>query len=235
MGSRAEEEFVAPNAQRVARRALIMSAMICRAFIDDDEEQSEFAESIKTWVNRSGLIPELEPEEKKILDAPLGVMTRQERISWTWRSEGLIVLAWALGRVDYPPHDECIDPEIVAETLGFLSNDSRAFVKSAQLLDEDQVIDQCEKIFAVHWRLRQFSVDRRAINFPKVANEAWFGPIDIRPLRLIDRDLAIGGVSIAKAPAEAVKKCESIARERHCGANWLVGYHAIYSEVDPAL
>src|SRR5579862_2763402 len=143
MGARAEEEFVAPDAQRVARRALIISAMICRAFVDDDPEQNEFSESIRAWVNRTGLIPELEPEEKKILYSPPGSMTRQQRINWTWRSEGLVVLAWALGLVDFPPHDECIDPEVVAGALGFLSNDARGFIKSARLLDEDQLIDQC--------------------------------------------------------------------------------------------
>jgi hypothetical protein len=53
-------------------------------------------------------------------------------------------------------------------------------------------------------------------------------------LRFIDGDLAIGNRRIADASPEEIKKCTSIATERHIAAYWLQGSDETYSKVIPA-
>jgi hypothetical protein len=45
-------------------------------------------------------------------------------------------------------------------------------------------------------------------------------------------DLAIGDRPITEADPAEVRRCQSIAMERHQAANWLLGDAEIYSEAD---
>lgn len=70
------------------------------------------------------------------------------------------------------------------------------------------------------------------MDFDAFARTAWFGPLNIDGIALANSDLSIGGVSIAQAPEDQIRMATSTAMERHRAFNWLLGYDAIYSEVD---
>lgn len=79
-----------------------------------------------------------------------------------------------------------------------------------------------ERLFSIHWRLVDWRVSPKAIDFAEVARRSTFGLVTDDAM-LLDGDLAIVGSPIAKAPRDAIGMTESIARERHQAGNWLVG------------
>jgi len=88
------------------------------------------------------------------------------------------------------------------------------------------------RYFAAHWRLRQFSLDHKSINFSRFAARAWFGPLRVSNLQLAEGDLSIGGQPISQATPDELRICASTVQERHQAANWVRGYDPEYSEVD---
>jgi hypothetical protein len=111
----------APTVERVARRALVLTAVGARALL---EQKGTVIGSPKTtswnplnwfakrenqrrelleWINLVGIGEELEPGEWEVLERPIGRLESQQQIDSTWRLEGLVVLAWALGRFELPP------------------------------------------------------------------------------------------------------------------------------------
>ena len=90
-----------PNAARVVRRALVLACVSCRGMIDRDanlEYAVRLNQALSEWLRTMGLEPELEPDEAALLRSPLGSLAPQQRVDAGWRSEGMYVLAWALGR-----------------------------------------------------------------------------------------------------------------------------------------
>jgi hypothetical protein len=149
-------------------------------------------------------------------------------VNASWRSEGLCVLAWALGAIEMPSHDAQIDPAEVSRKIGFLGVPA----SEARLRSVEQVERMGERLFAIHWRLREFSLRRQAMDFVEFSKNNWFCKFDVGPIAVAENDLAIGGVAIAKAPSDAVGMCQSIAMERHKAINWILGQQTLYSEVD---
>lgn len=224
-----------PSAARVLARASCLSAVVCRSFIDPSagEEQFEALNArITPWLAQSGAASELEPWEARALALPLGSLDTRTRIDGTWASEGLAVLAWALTRHDLPPHDVSVDPQSLTDALGFLQTPDPATATPPMLRPAADIEAAGERAFILHWRLRDFSLAPRHMDFADFAATAWFGPFDIAGIPLADGDLAIGGTPIAHADPDRLRQAFSIAQERHKAFNWLRGYHDLYSEVD---
>ncbi len=227
------EELKPPSPQRVAKRALILSAVVCRAFLEIERGTKEFLLEVIDWLKRQNLWEEAEPTERKMLQMPLGTLTSQETVNGTWRAEGLVVLAWALQRSDLPPHDQLSQPRAVADSLGFLSDTSPEVLAAPTLRSSTELSKFSEVMFSLHWRLRNFAhIESKKMDFAKFAKEAWFGPLTIDGLPLINGDLAICGKEIGRALSEDLQKCQSITMDRHQAANWLIGMDETYSEVD---
>lgn len=230
-----ESKLIPPNPKRVAKRALVMATVIHRAFMEPYSTEPEVKDQCQralTWLAQLHLSDELELEEKQILDTPLGQLSSRQAIRSTWRTEGLVVLAWALNRFDKLPYDELADPKAVSDSLYFLRDEAESLLTTPQLRAKDELEQYAEQMFALHWRLREFSLNPRKIDFRQVAKETWFGPLEVSELRFIDDDLAVGDTEISKASEEEIWTCVSIASERHQAANWLIGSQEIYSEVD---
>jgi hypothetical protein len=184
-------------------------------------------------VEAAGIGDELEPEEWKVLQRPVGKLQQQDAINTAWRFEGLVVLAWALGRFEMPSQDELVDPWPLLDSVGFLKEDqARNLLAEPQLRLAEELARMRELIFALHWRMRDFSIRPEACDFVQVGNQPWMGHEGISQLRLIDGDLAIGDGPIARASADDISRTQSAAQERHLAINWLHGDAAIYSETD---
>lgn len=224
-----------PSALRVAQRALVLASVACRAFIDDsggEEWGPKLHRDLKAWIPRTGLRDECEEWELALLEAPLGKLDPKDRVNASWMSEGMAVLSWALGKSDLPPHDETADPKAVADGLGFLKESAGGLLASPRLRSEAELGEMEERMFAVHWRLREFSLTRKPVDLRKVAGNPWMGETGVRQLPLIGGDLSIRGVRISDAGEKDWRGCLSIALERHRAANWLAGFCPVYSDVD---
>lgn len=225
------------GAERVARRACALAAVTGRASLERQDPHDSGVEQtrqrILRWVDEIGIGDELEPDEWKLLQLPLGAPPQHDTVNATWRLEGLGVLLWALGRYELPPHDE---PANVAEMLPLLgvpdAAHSREFIQRAALRPAAELEKLRERLFAIHWRVTDWRLRPRTMDFANFAKTAWFGPLDLEGVSLAENDLAIGGLPISRAAASVVAAATSAAMERHLAINWLHAAGDRYSQTD---
>ena len=230
-----DSEFVPPTPDRVCWRAFVLASITCRASL---EEAPQHPDAICTygrlqeWIVDEDLRQEFEAQEWDGVIAPLGALKRRDRIDMSWRTEGLVVLAWALQRSELPPHDRQADGPSVGDAIGFFEEDAVGkLIADSWQRSEDELGWLVEMTLAVHWRLRQYSLHPEPIDFVDFAEKCQWAEMPIADLPTIDRDLALRGKPICNAPESLLSECTSIARERQQAANWLAGYHEQYSEV----
>jgi hypothetical protein len=262
-GSSPGGERAPPSPGRVLARARVLAALVGRATLEQEVAEGEYTarenervrRNVLRWIKKSGLKRELEPEESEFLSIPVGRAREQSVIDAGWRCEGLAVLIWALERFELPRYDEGSVEVVPAEKIGFLSSIAEADLAAAPvLIPASEITGLARHITIVSWRLTQFRAGRDSELYP-CANQQYPGrtgiqePMDfagylrahpsfkeywLDGLRFIDGDLAIGDRSIADASRAEIKKCTSIATERHVAAYWLQGSDETYSKVIPA-
>jgi hypothetical protein len=232
----AEEGAEAPSAERVARRALALTALSARGLMEYDAGEAAVDvahRDLLSWVEEAGFADELEAQEAEVLRRPLGGLDPQAATNATWATEALCVLAWALGRFDLPPHGEQVEPHQVWKAMRMMdAGGARALVAEAVLRPRDEIRTARERLFALHWRLRDYSLRPGVMDFAEFARTAWFGPLDITGVELADGDLSIEGTRIDRASPKALGSAYSVVMERHRAANWLWDGPALYSEAD---
>jgi hypothetical protein len=227
-----------PTPDRVARRALALTAVTARAILEQDTANPEAPgtyQDLLAWVKDVGIDDEFEPDEWEVLQRPLGKLEPRQQINSTWRLEGLVVLAWALGRFEIPPHDELVQLNPLWRSLGLLdAAAARELLADPTLRPREEIGTLRNRLFALHWRLRNFRINPGVMDFAEYARTCWFGPLDISGLPLVDGDLAIRGERIDRAPPDAFGSAHSTAQERHQAANWLWEGPQRYSEASVA-
>jgi hypothetical protein len=228
-----DDEPVPPTPERVLARGYTLAAVAMRAFLDDapSDVAGEKLGGLRRWVQASGLADELEPGERQLLDTPHRALPRRWRTDASWRSEGLVVLAWALHASELPDHETQCDPQAVSQALGFLQPVRPSLVSPPRLRSAGELEWMQHRLLAIHWRFRELSLSRGAVDMASFARRSWFGGFDLTGIPLVDGDLAISGLAITKAEPSRVARCSSIAMERHGAINWLLGDHRLYSEV----
>ena len=227
-------EWNPPSPERVARRALVLSAVVCRSGIEGDSKDPNaeaFRRTVLDWLEKLELLSELEPNEAEFLKKPLGLLDRRQVMDASWRTEGLAVLTWALGRYDLPAYDSQADGPIAGYALGFLSDSKETVLERPQLRSLKEMELLSESLFSAHWRLKQFSLDQKPMDFQEFARTAWFGPLSLERLRLRERDLEIKDKALSAATEQAWREVMSIVQERHQAILWLQGQDELYSRV----
>jgi hypothetical protein len=225
---------IAPSAERVAARALVLSAIVCRSAIEGDAgnpNAEAFRADVLSWIRGIGLAEEVESNELVLFECGLGELSNRQRIDASWRAEGLAVLAWALRRCELPVYDKRADPYPIAQALGFREIRRDTILAVPALRPPEEISNLADTLFTLHWRMRQYSLDRKPMKFAEFANTAWFGPLSLAGVRLVSDDLEVRGVPVWDASEEDWREVLSIARERQQAANWLIGQESIYSEV----
>lgn len=236
--ARAAGDAHPPSPERIARRACALAAVTGRALLEQEDFKQdpgieETRRAILLWVEEIGIGEELEPDEWKVLQLPLGRLPGQDLINATWRLEGLGVLAWALNRFEVPPHDELVNPGKLLPSVGILRGDrAMALLAEPALRPMEDLERMSGRLLGIHWRLRDWSIRPEKMDFLAFSKECWFGSFDITGIRLIDNELAIGENSIDKAHKDLVSAAHSAALERHLAINWILGDSEVYSDTD---
>jgi hypothetical protein len=223
-----------PDAFRVAQRAMVLASCACRASLEassKDRGARRMHDDLQKWVVDIGVRDEFEDCEWNSVVAPLGSLDRRTHLNLSWRTEGLVVLAWSLGRADLPPYDEEADGPSVGDTIGFLDDSARDLLLSPRLRPAADLEWIANLTVAVHWRLRKLSLDPKAMDFCAFAHSVEWAEFPVDDLKFLDRDLALRGTPIAQASRTVIDCCSSIIRERQQAANWLRGDQELYSEV----
>jgi hypothetical protein len=228
----------APPAERVARRALALTAVTARAILEQDTANPKALgtyQDLLAWVGEIGIDDEFEPDEWEVLQRPLGKLDQRMQTNSTWRLEGLVVLAWALGRFEIPPHDQLVSLNPLWRSLGLLDADAaKALLANRTLRPRPEIGALRNRLFALHWRLRNFHVNPGVMDFAAYARTCWFGPLDVTGLPLVEGDLGLRGARIDRAPSDVFSSAHSAAQERHKAANWLWEGPERYSQASVA-
>ena len=153
----------------------------------------------------------------------------------TWRLEGLVVLAWALRKSEIPPHDQLVNMNPLWKNLGLFDAEAAAKLLASPVLRAREEIGTLRsRLFALHWRLRNFRLRPQVMDFADFAKTCWFGPLDLNGLPLVKGDLALNRKRLDKASADVFSSAHSAAHERHQAVNWLWEGPEDYSEASVA-
>lgn len=227
-----------PSAARVARRAVALGIVTMRAILEQEAGEPSAGETHRhliDWLREVHLEDELEPDESEVVHRRVGRLGSQQQINATWRLEGLVVLAWSLGRFEIPPHDQLVDTNALWESLGIFETDvANALMANPVLRTREEINTLRNRLFAIHWRLRNFGLRPQVMDFSEYARTCSFGPLDLTGLPLVKGDLAINGKRLDRAPKELLGTARSAAQERHQAANWLLEGPERYSDASTA-
>ena len=219
---------------RAVRRSFVLAALVCRGNIEVGAGQPE-AEDVHnrllTWLTELDLWQYVEPAEKTLLQAPLGKLKREEMIQATWQAEGLAVLAWAWKELEFPRHDQKVDPYAVAEAVWFLNEDAGENIHTASLRSAQRRNAARELLYAIHCRLRDYLRNGERTDFIGWVEQKWLDLLGLNSSDLIaGGDLAIDGRPIGEVGTERVQEVSWITHQRHQAIIWLVERYPSYSE-----
>lgn len=224
-----------PTPARVARRALALAMVTFRGVVEVDAVDPgavELWREARAWCGELGLDDELEPDERRIIAAPIGSLPMQRTIEVTWRAEGLVVLAYALGVVELPGLVEKCDPAAVANALGFLAPRDGTALAAPGLRPYEQLEQLTDAYRMLHWRLRHHASGKGPYHFAGLVANSACAEVVAERLELVDGDLALQGVPLTRADPDAVSNARSLVLERHTALEWLLGQHPEYSAIE---
>lgn len=223
-----------PSPERVAARALVLATVSCRALIEEDAGKpgaEELRQKLLPWLESVGAAEELEPHEREFIEADMSSLDPKKRINGSWQSEGMVVLAWALGYSELPKIYIQCEPSDVANNMGFLESRESTPMNLSRLRDPLEIDLWRDTYLTLHWRLRQFSLEPKPMDFVRYVSECGWGPLRLDQLEIVKNDLAINRARVDKLDDKRFRQLLSITQERHQAFNWLSGYEQLYSQV----
>lgn len=234
----AEEDSTAPpSLERAKARTLALLAVANRGFLEHSLAESDLADALKltnaiySWAQSLELQSELEPLELKILQTEPGKLEQQETINAVWRFEGVAILAWALGLCTLPPYDQLVSLDDLNDVFAFLKPAETVHALEKSQLKTIRELEATKLyILGLHWRLREFTLRRRPIDFQRGFKNAWRRDLDMSNYQTIDGDLCICGKRIDNASPSEFDMVLSATMERHLAINWLCGQTPLYSK-----
>ena len=142
------------SADEVAYRALVL---FCITGLAAGADRSE----ITAWLSEHSLWEKLAPSEVGFVDTPNP--TRQQLINASWLSERLIMIAWALGKLDQlPAPDEQCDTSVFQDILPpFAAVNVQEFVASARLRSAAELVGMADEVMRLHWEARDARIKGR--------------------------------------------------------------------------
>lgn len=142
------------------------------------------------------------------------------------QSEGMAVLAWALGCAELPAvHVEC-QPMDITNGMGFLGERSETPLHFPQMREWAQIKTWANTYVTLHWRLREFSLRPITIDFVDYVSKGKWASLPLEHLEIQDKDLAIGGVRLDKLESHVFRRSLGITHERHTAFNLVAGIRA---------
>jgi hypothetical protein len=178
-----------------------------------------------------GIFDMMAPEERELLEAPIGAWTQRQLLDASWSVEGLAVLAWALSLGDVlPPWDQKVDTPVLM----------RSIVRDRVKLRPATEIHAARELAELYnWRARTLRLERTGADCPVppgwtlaqiVAKTATMAE-ERKLFRSVDGDFPAQGKPYGSVDEAAAAELSSIAQERHRALNWLCCYGADWYSV----
>ncbi len=151
-----EDEYpqdVIRTAAEVAARALALFAPVRVALGASRENALE-------WVAQNPQTVALTEWEGQYLANP--EPDRQQSINFSWQSERLLVLLWALGRMELPPPDEQCDTGVFRTILPpYAKIEPASFIADARIRPDKELSAQAGAFLDLHWKARDGHLNNR--------------------------------------------------------------------------
>lgn len=145
------EEDVPRTAEVVAKRCLVLYAVVAAG---NREDRGLLAD----WLRREGVWEAVSPLEEAFLTGP--EPERQAMIDATWRTEGLGVLLWALGKMEPAGIGKV---PVMRAALPLLRGPVGDFVSAASLRAEGEILEMYEAVYQAHWEVRDARLHGRPL------------------------------------------------------------------------
>jgi hypothetical protein len=149
-----EIEDIPKTATEIAKRALVLSAVITTAYGAPSSQ-------VMDWLEQEGLINELTPEERKFVS---GEGTEKDRINFSWKVEALTPLLWAIQKIDhFPSFTDQVDTSLLKQAVVFPPAPTKQFIESSKLRDESEISEVYETVYQAHWQVRDAQINGKEI------------------------------------------------------------------------
>jgi hypothetical protein len=144
------EESNPQNAQSVALRIVVLNHIIRVGYGAD-------AKSMKESLEKFNLFQYASAREQNLLSR--SEHTQQEKINATWHTECVQSLAWCLGLVGLNPFSLCDKNLVTHFPEPFI--DPSNFVSAATLRSLDEIYEQVDLHYRLHWAVRNAQLSGR--------------------------------------------------------------------------
>lgn len=138
-----ENEAKFRNPEEVAKRALVLYALISVAHQADRE-------LAVSWLKNEDLWQSVSPKEKAFLEN--STTPEREVIEASWRVESLWTLLWSLGKVEELglPKELC-DSDLIQQIMPEPEMPIAQFINQASLRPPSEILDATDLIYRIHW------------------------------------------------------------------------------------
>lgn len=142
------------SAHDVAKRIIVLYYI---AALGNGVDKKRVTDALK----RSRVWDSLAPSEMSFLDS--SELTEQQIADATWRVETLWALLWALGKVDTLDFPTNTCDMATLHSLIPKPDDAQAFIASVHLRDPEEILDETDMIYRIHWAVRDAQLNGKPI------------------------------------------------------------------------
>ena len=141
-----DDDAMSPRTpEQVAQRLLALTATVSRTYSAADSPEL-------AWVKQHGVEAFFSDEERAFYQQP--EPTEQQLVNFSWRTEGLVAVAWALGGLDQLPALNLTADLKSIRLLAQAMKDPKAFIAQAQLRPASDIEAAEGELYQQHWRVR---------------------------------------------------------------------------------
>ncbi len=146
-----ENEVRIIAASDIAKRILILAYLGGYSQDGDKTEIIEYLKDEKLW-------DALSKNEIKLFSQKK--LTKQDKINISWRSEGMLILLWAIKKIENTglPIDQCNIGEIL-DLLPEPFTSSNEFIEKSSERTAREILDKADLIYRIHWATRQAELE----------------------------------------------------------------------------
>ena len=223
------------TAEEVRARVVILASILRRLALEDatqDGEGDPHAEAFdeREWLRDQGLTSQLTAREAAFLDSPLGSITLNAILDFSWQGEALAALAWAVGVRDMPPIDAISDLGPIMDLVPGPWDTIKAWMSDSAIVSEPDAVWERERAEIWHWRATTELLRREASPAERSDYEAAIAEVAAEAhaagivAALHECDFQLRGRSIREISNTELDELTDITGQRLRALNWLCGF-----------
>src|SRR3954470_22433251 len=230
------------SATDVARRAVAVATVLQRVALEEvagrnDIDVAGEAFDLREWILTERLSEALTANEVRLVETPLGSISRAERLDLSWQTEALAALLWSIGVQKSP------EPGLPSELTALLDDLPHpwdrvsGWVDRARLRPETEIARARELADIWHWRFGAEIERRRSPGSDRPAYEQVIQEVVMEAAGAgyaVDAkrsDFIVSGQLVREIESAELNKLAALAEERLLALNWVCGFGESWNDV----